>query len=485
MLKLEQLEQTLATATANGKAGSAGTAGSLLDSIGASGLSWRPLLTDVRGFGLVPLPATLPRGGTHGGAGGGLQLPAHGVGAGAQRSRSHSTSPEQTLDSSGGTFEPYNVVIDVVRESLGPPSAAAATATTTTPQQQQQQQQLQHAASNSSAPTSNSVANATVNVTPPMQLPPAASSAVSVANPQTNAKTNSPSKHVSLASTSTTTAPSANTGSNYSVPETRSSAPVKPSHPPHSNTVSGVQSQRQTPANTQPLLTHSMASQQQQQPKLQAQSLTNVADAALRPHTNAPIAQHQISTTAQETQRQSALSSKGPPPPVPANKPTGPAALHLRPAASQPAANASSSSVSSSTPPVSNPKGNAVVQPTTARAQKADGPTPKPSVVPASGGGGGGQRTSQTGGGGVASTSSMSPTHAPAVNRAEYVAGRRCIALFDCEADNVDELSFRAGQIIRVLHSDTAEEDWLVRYAPVRSGFWLFACLQFLYFAFV
>lgn len=481
MLKLEQLEQTLATATANGKAGSAGTAGSLLDSIGASGLSWRPLLTDVRGFGLVPLAATLPRGGTHGGAGGGLQLPAHGVGVGAQRSRSHSTSPEQTLDSSGGTFEPYNVVIDVVRESLGPPSAAAATATTTTPQQQQQQ--LQHAASNSSAPASNSVANATANVTPPMQLPPAASSAVSAANPQTNAKTKSPSKYVSLASTSTITAPPANTGSNYSVPETRSSAPVKPSHPPHSNTVSDVQSQRQTPANTQPLLTHSMASQQQQ-PKLQAQSLTNVADATPRPHTNAPIAQQQISTTApQETQRQSALSSKGPPPPVPANKPTGPAALHLRPAASQPAATASSSSSSSPTPPASNPKGNAVVQPTTARAQKADGPTPKPSVVPASGGGG--QRTSQTGGGGVASTSSMSPTHAPAVNRAEYVAGRRCIALFDCEADNVDELSFRAGQIIRVLHSDTAEEDWLVRYAPVRPCFWIFACLQYLYFAFV
>ena len=431
--------------TSNGKGGGAGS--SVLDCMGARGLSWRPLLSDVRGFGPVPL-ATLPRG-IHPGGGGAGELHVPALGGPRSRSRSHSMSPEQTLDSAAVPIEPFNVVIDVVRESLAPAPPAAAT-----PPQ-----------AASSAPSPMPAA--------PLPPQPPASSAVPFSNQQSafrSAPTNSASP-----------VPTANTGSNQ-VSETRSSAPVKP-HPPHSNVGVSVsqlplQSQRQTPANTQPELsipTQSIFSQQQQRP--QAQPLTSVADVALRPHTNAPIAQQQTnSTTAVASQRQSAVLSKVPPPPVPANKPVG-TALQLRPGAPQPASSFSSAPPVNTQSQSQSQRSSAGVQSSTG-ALKSDGPTQRPASRHSAVSAGEQQRQS----GGVATTTS--PAHMPVANRAEYVAGRRCVALFDCEADNVDELSFRAGQVIRVLNTDTAEEDWVVRnfiyclyLAQFSNAFFVFSAL--------
>ena len=38
---------------------------------------------------------------------------------------------------------------------------------------------------------------------------------------------------------------------------------------------------------------------------------------------------------------------------------------------------------------------------------------------------------------------------------------RRCIALYDCDADQADELSFKVGDVILVLNEFTADEDWM------------------------
>ena len=38
--------------------------------------------------------------------------------------------------------------------------------------------------------------------------------------------------------------------------------------------------------------------------------------------------------------------------------------------------------------------------------------------------------------------------------------GRRCRALYDCEADNDDELTFKEGEVIRILGEE--EEQWWV-----------------------
>jgi len=40
------------------------------------------------------------------------------------------------------------------------------------------------------------------------------------------------------------------------------------------------------------------------------------------------------------------------------------------------------------------------------------------------------------------------------------VRKRQCVALYDCEADNDDELSFREGELINIISED--EEDWWV-----------------------
>ena len=45
----------------------------------------------------------------------------------------------------------------------------------------------------------------------------------------------------------------------------------------------------------------------------------------------------------------------------------------------------------------------------------------------------------------------------------------RCRALYDCEADNEDELSFKEGEIIIVIKEE--EEEWWVR---IRSYIYLY-----------
>ncbi len=38
---------------------------------------------------------------------------------------------------------------------------------------------------------------------------------------------------------------------------------------------------------------------------------------------------------------------------------------------------------------------------------------------------------------------------------------RRCRALYDCEADNDDELTFEEGDVILVLNEETEDENWM------------------------
>ncbi len=38
---------------------------------------------------------------------------------------------------------------------------------------------------------------------------------------------------------------------------------------------------------------------------------------------------------------------------------------------------------------------------------------------------------------------------------------RRCRALYDCEADNDDELTFEEGDIILVVNEETEDENWM------------------------
>lgn len=38
---------------------------------------------------------------------------------------------------------------------------------------------------------------------------------------------------------------------------------------------------------------------------------------------------------------------------------------------------------------------------------------------------------------------------------------KRCRALYDCEADNDDELSFEEGNIILILNEETEDENWM------------------------
>lgn len=39
--------------------------------------------------------------------------------------------------------------------------------------------------------------------------------------------------------------------------------------------------------------------------------------------------------------------------------------------------------------------------------------------------------------------------------------GRKCRALYDCEADNEDELTFEEGDIIVVINENTEDENWM------------------------
>merc|ERR1712113_1282973 len=45
--------------------------------------------------------------------------------------------------------------------------------------------------------------------------------------------------------------------------------------------------------------------------------------------------------------------------------------------------------------------------------------------------------------------------------RKNFVVGRKCRALYDCEADNEDELTFEEGDIIVVINEDTEDENWM------------------------
>jgi len=50
---------------------------------------------------------------------------------------------------------------------------------------------------------------------------------------------------------------------------------------------------------------------------------------------------------------------------------------------------------------------------------------------------------------------------------------RRCKALYDCAADNEDELSFQEGEIIIVLKEQTDDDNWMegvVENEPERTG---------------
>lgn len=50
---------------------------------------------------------------------------------------------------------------------------------------------------------------------------------------------------------------------------------------------------------------------------------------------------------------------------------------------------------------------------------------------------------------------------------------KRCRALYDCQADNEDELSFREGEIIIVLRDCTEDDNWAeghIEHHPHRRG---------------
>ena len=45
--------------------------------------------------------------------------------------------------------------------------------------------------------------------------------------------------------------------------------------------------------------------------------------------------------------------------------------------------------------------------------------------------------------------------------RPEYHRYRRCRALYDCEADNDDELTFEEGDVIIIIAEETEDENWM------------------------
>ncbi|XP_022915073.1 arfGAP with SH3 domain, ANK repeat and PH domain-containing protein isoform X2 [Onthophagus taurus] len=72
---------------------------------------------------------------------------------------------------------------------------------------------------------------------------------------------------------------------------------------------------------------------------------------------------------------------------------------------------------------------------------------------------------------------SVSSSQRPTVSRTSYTPNgsglRRCRALYDCQADNDDELSFKEGEIIIVTNEHTDDDNWMegmVENEPVRKG---------------
>ena len=45
--------------------------------------------------------------------------------------------------------------------------------------------------------------------------------------------------------------------------------------------------------------------------------------------------------------------------------------------------------------------------------------------------------------------------------RADYQRYKRCRALYDCEADNEDELTFEEGDVIIILAEETEDDNWM------------------------
>jgi len=45
--------------------------------------------------------------------------------------------------------------------------------------------------------------------------------------------------------------------------------------------------------------------------------------------------------------------------------------------------------------------------------------------------------------------------------RPEFQGYRRCRALYDCEADNEDELTFEEGDIIVIIAEETEDDNWM------------------------
>jgi len=45
--------------------------------------------------------------------------------------------------------------------------------------------------------------------------------------------------------------------------------------------------------------------------------------------------------------------------------------------------------------------------------------------------------------------------------RKEYNRYKRCRALYDCEADNEDELTFEEGDIIIIMAEETEDDNWM------------------------
>lgn len=75
--------------------------------------------------------------------------------------------------------------------------------------------------------------------------------------------------------------------------------------------------------------------------------------------------------------------------------------------------------------------------------------------------------------GGGLRTASAGSSNAAGSGASNLPAVRRCRALYDCEADNEDELSFREGEIIIVTNEQTDDENWMegiVEGDPSRCG---------------
>ena len=61
----------------------------------------------------------------------------------------------------------------------------------------------------------------------------------------------------------------------------------------------------------------------------------------------------------------------------------------------------------------------------------------------------------------------------PPASAAGFSGLRRCRALYDCEADNEDELSFHEGDVIVVTNEHTDDDNWMEGFlerAPERRG---------------